>query len=388
MSVPTLNLGRRLETALASGHPWIYRNHLPAHSLATGDWVRLEAGRAAAFRRYDADGAIAVRLFARDAIPDEAWIDARVAAAIERRARLAAAGHDAYRLVYGEGDGLPAMVADRYARFVVLKRYSDGVADLLPAVARAVARRVRGLKGVVERDGGGLTPLWGELPPPEETIVEHGHRFLANLYEGQKTGLFLDHRENRRRVGEAVAERAPGARVLNLFAYSGGFSVYALAAGASHVTSVDLAAPALRDAKRNVALNDLPAERHAVVEADVFADAPRRAERGERYDVVVLDPPSLARSKAQRARALAAYRHLNAAALRLVAPGGLLVTASCTAQVSPSALEDAVVDAAGEAGVSVHVRQRHGHALDHPVPASFPEGRYLSALFVEVGSSV
>ncbi|MDZ7707155.1 MAG: class I SAM-dependent rRNA methyltransferase [Trueperaceae bacterium] len=372
MSLATVTLTPDLERALRSGHPWIYRDRLPRHDLRVGEWVRVEAGSAVAFGLYDDEGAIGVRLFSWEATPDDAWWRAAVARSVRARDPLAAAGHTAYRLIHGEGDGLPAVVADRYGRFAVIQPHASSVEPYLPLVARTLLREAR-LKGVVVRRADGLEVLAGEAPPPEETVIENGLRFLANVREGQKTGLFLDHREHR----ATVRELARDARVLNLFAYAGGFTVNALDGGAREAWSVDVAEAALRDAERNVALNDLPASRHRLVHEDVFAALPRWADEREAFELVVLDPPSLARRKRQRARAEAAYRRLNAGAARLVAPGGLLATASCTAQVSPKAFEGAVRAGLREAGRHGTVVHRGGQPADHPVPASFPEGRYL-----------
>lgn len=372
MSLPTLNLGPEFRAVLASGHPWIYRDALPPHDLETGDWVRLEAGSESAIGLYDAHGAIGVRRFARDAVPDEAWWRAQVASAVARRAPLAAAGHSAYRLLHGEGDGLPAIIADRYGRFAVMQAHAASVRPFLERVGRSLAKEAR-LKGVAVRTTRGLEPLVGELPPPEETVVENGLRFLVDMRHGQKTGLFLDHREHR----ATVLELAEGLRVLNLFAYAGGFSVHAFAGGAREVWSVDASAPALRDAHRNVVLNGPHGDRHRTVEADVFELLPRLAREGERFDLVILDPPSLARRKNQRARAEAAYRTLNDGAARLVAPGGLLATASCTAQVSPRAFEAAARAGVRSAGRDARLMLRGRQPLDHPAPKRFPEGRYL-----------
>ena len=379
MSLATLNLGPGMETALASGHPWIYRDKLPPHDLAPGDWVRLEAGAASAVGLYDGEGAIGVRLFSRDAVPDAAWLRERVRAAVAARADLVAAGHTAYRLLHGEGDGLPAIVADRYGRFAVMQAHAASVLPLLEPIAKTLLREV-GLKGVALRDADGLTSLAGSLPPPEETVREHGLSFLVDMRHGQKTGLFLDHREHR----AAVRQMASGLRVLNLFAYAGGFSVYALAGGASEVWSADVAEPALRDAERNVALNRAEASgrwgAHHVVREDVFALLPRLASQGERFDLVVLDPPSLARRKSGRSRAESAYRTLNEGAARLVVPGGMLATASCTAQVSPRAFEAAARAGIRTAGRHERLLHRGGQPADHPVPKRFPEGRYLKFL--------
>lgn len=372
MSLATLTLTPDLERALRSGHPWIYRDRLPRHDLQAGEWVRVEAGSAVAFGLYADEGAIGVRLFSWEAPPDDAWWRSAVVRSVRARDLLAAAGHTAYRLIHGEGDGLPALIADRYGRFAVLQPHASSLEPHLPLVARTLLREAH-LKGVVVRRAGGLEVLAGEAPPPEETVIENGLRFLANVREGQKTGLFLDHREHRATVRELARE----ARVLNLFAYAGGFTVHALDGGAREAWSVDVAEAALRDAERNVALNDLPASRHRVVQEDVFAALPRWADEHEAFELVVLDPPSLARRKRQRARAESAYRRLNAGAARLVAPGGLLATASCTAQVSPKAFEGAVRAGLREAGRHGTVVHRGGQPPDHPVPASFPEGRYL-----------
>jgi 23S rRNA (cytosine1962-C5)-methyltransferase len=380
VSLPTLALPDPLAGALRSRHPWIYRDALPRHDLATGDWVRVEAGGEAAFGLYDDAGAIAIRLFSWEGVPDEAWWASTLERALSARSPLEEAGHTCYRLLHGEGDGVPGLVADRYGRFAVLQPHAAALEPRLPWLAKRL-RRLLGLKGVGVRREQGWEPLAGEAPPPEETVVEHGLRFLANLREGQKTGLFLDHREHR----QEVRERATGARVLNLFSYAGGFSVYALAGGAREAWSVDVAEPALRDAARNVALNDLPAERHRAVRADVFAALATWREAGERFDLVVVDPPSLARRKRQRSRALAAYRRLNEGAARLVTEGGLLATASCTAQVAPAAFEGAALEGVERAGRAAETVLRGGQPLDHPTRAGFPEGRYLKFVMLRLG---
>lgn len=383
-TVPTIRLPADLDATLKSRHPWIYRNRLPddapaLRGLVDGDWIRVETERQSAFGLYDSEGAIAVRLFERDEVPDDAWWTTAVERAVRRRDDLRDAGHTAYRLIHGEGDGLPAIVADRYGRFAVLQPHAASVEPYLELIARSLLRAA-GLKGVVVRRDDGLDTLAGEPPPPEETIVENGLKFLANVRDGQKTGLFLDHREHR----ATVRELAAGRRVANLFAYVGGFSVHALAGGATEVWSVDVAAAALRDAERNVALNELPPELHHAIEADVFAAVPEWASAGERFDLTVLDPPSLARSKRQRATALRAYQRLNADAARLTAPGGLLATASCTAQVDRKAFEAAVRSGLRAAGRRGRVIVRGSQPSDHPVLRSFPEGRYLKFLVLEL----
>ncbi len=413
MTVPTLRLPAQLAEPLAAGHPWVYRDHVPGHpNLPDGAWVRVEAGRAAAIGLWAAEGAIAVRAFRRAATggplaaPDRAWAEAMVARAVDQRARLGlGAGSpiatDAYRLLFGEGDGLPGLTIDRYGRFAVVKTYADAYRRpgsdahaLLVAIVRALAAALR-LKGVLAapRAGEPLTALHGEPPPPEVTVREHGLAFLANLHEGQKTGLFLDHRENR----ATVRGLARGRRVANLFAYAGAFSLHALAGGALRAIDVDVADAALADAVRNVAANAAvieaaapaagpAASRHATLTLDLLAD-PAAALRHPQLagsDLIVLDPPSLARHKGQRHAALRAYRRLNAAAMAALPDGGLLATASCTAQVSPEAFRGVLAEAAAAAGVDARVLHDAGHAGDHPVPLAFPEGRYLKFVVLRV----
>ncbi|HHO57608.1 MAG TPA: class I SAM-dependent rRNA methyltransferase [Oceanithermus profundus] len=376
MKPPTLTLDPSLEPALASGHPWIYRNHLPPHRLEDGDWVRLVAGRAEAVGVYDAQGQVAVRIYARAGVPDAAWFAARAGEALALRRKRIPPETDAYRLLAGEGDFLPGLVADRYGRYLVVKTYSAGVRRaVLPAVVKALGRAERP-RGIVLRAAGGLEPLYGEPPPPKLTVREYGLRFLADLYHGQKTGLFLDQRENRRTVRELAA----GARVLNLFAYNGGFSVYALAGGAAFARSVDSSEGALADAEENARLNGFR-ERHEGVRADVFEFLNAHEER---YDLVVLDPPSLARNRGQLRAALRAYTRLGAGALRRVRPGGWLAAASCTAQVSPEAFREVLAEAARRAGVRTQIVHEAGHAPDHPLRPEFPEGRYLKFVVLRV----
>lgn len=378
MTLPTITLDKGLEPALKSGHPWVYRNHLPGHTLATGDWVRVRAGDAEAYGLFDAEGQIALRLFG-DAPPQGNWLEKRVQDALALRTQTIYSDTTCYRLLYGEGDFLPGITVDRYERFAVLKSYTESVAALVPEVVRALSKALR-LRGVVSRDAGELRALWGQLPPPEVTVREDGLKLLANLYEGQKTGLFLDHRDNRQTLSRFTSDK----RVLNLFSYTGAFSLYAARGGAAHVTSVDIAPAATEDAKRNFALNGFDPDAHTFLSADVFTLLGSYAQRKEQFEVVVLDPPSLARNKKNRFAALRAYDKLNAQALRCVTPGGLLATASCTSQVSPEDFRRILAEAAVRAGVRVQIVHEAGHAPDHPVPAGFPEGRYLKFVVARV----
>lgn len=376
MSLKTLNLGKNLENALKSGHPWIYRNHLPQHNARNGEWVRLEANRASVIGLYDAESQIAVRLFSEEVIPNRAFIHERVKQALGLR-NLISDDTNAYRLIYGESDFLPAIVADKYGRYVVIKTYSSSVETILPDVVWALVKELQGkelkLRGIARRTERGLESLWGDLPPPEVNVKESGLTFIANLYEGQKTGLFLDQRENRQTARTLAKDKT----VLNLFSYNGGFSLYALAGGATHVTSVDIAKAANKDAERNVKLNGFEESSHEALTADVFEMLESYNKTRKTFDMVILDPPPLAKDKKNRYGAIRAYKKLNVQAMKCVKPGGLLVSSSCTSQVSPTDFKEMLKEAAGEANVQAQIIHEAGHALDHPVPVNFPEGLYL-----------
>jgi 23S rRNA (cytosine1962-C5)-methyltransferase len=292
------------------------------------------------------------------------------------------AGTSAYRLLHGEGDALPGIVCDVYGDTAVFQLDTPAVAQLAEAAMAAVRACRPGLRRALRKGGRraaaeGPVALWGELPARPLVIREHGLRLEADVLHGQKTGLYLDQRENRRRVGELAEGRA----VLNAFAYSGGFSVAAAMGGAARTVSVDLAGPALEAARRNFALNALAVAGHDFVQADAFEYL---AAGGPDFDLVVLDPPSMASSAAAKPQALAAYRRLNELALGRLASGGLLVTASCSSHVSEDELVEAVAAAARHAGRTLRILERRGAGPDHPVHPAFPEGRYLKLLVLYV----
>lgn len=350
-----------------------------------GAIVKVVANGAQAHGVYCQEGAIGIRLFGPVA-PTAALLAERVAQAVALRRDLIGQGTDAYRVINGEGDFLPGIVLDRYGRYGVLKTYASGLQPLAEQVAREVGRtlKLRGIAQRLDNDAEDTPPrleaLWGELPPPQLTVTENGLRFDVDLQHGQKSGAFLDQRENRELVRTVARRKA----VLNLFAYTGGFSVYALAGGAASAVSVDMAKQALSTIEHTLELNDLDPATHTPLVADVFDSLPRWVSDPERYGLVVVDPPSLANSGEQRRRAQRAYLRLNRDAMRLVVPGGLLASASCTAQVSPEAFKQVLAEAARAAGVQAQVVAERGHAVDHPVPLSFPEGRYLKFVLLRI----
>jgi len=299
------------------------------------------------------------------------------------REPLRNAGVTGYRWLFGEGDGLPGLTADLYDRHVVIVTYADALDTLVPWVVDAM-RELTDLEGILlkdarERDGGErLSVLWGEAPTRPLVVDEYGVKLSVDLLQGQKTGLFLDHRENRHHLGAW----AKGRSVLNLFSYTGGFSVHAARGGATEVTSVDIASGAMASARHNFRLNGLDDAAHQFEVADVFeylAAAPE-----SRWDLVISDPPSFARSRAQLETARAAYVKLHAAATRVVRPGGLLAAASCTAQMDPASFQATLAEGARKVRRRLQILYEVGQPLDHPVMAQHPEGRYLKFVLARV----
>jgi 23S rRNA (cytosine1962-C5)-methyltransferase len=392
-----LRLRKKLEERLAAGHPWIYAEALEPSAVLQrgqpGQVVEVEdaQGRFVARGRLDPTSPIAVRVWTLrpDEPLDDALVEARVAQALDLRRGLGLgtdpAELDAYRLLNGEGDRLPGVVADRYGPVVVLKL--DGATPLpaLPAVVRALATSLgpAGVTSLFLRGGDEKTEgrvLHGDEPAEELTVREHGARFAVDVRRGQKTGLFLDQRDNRQRVARLSA----GASVLNLFCYTGGFSVAAALGGARHTTSVDQAQPALAAAARTFTLNGLDLRDHALVRADVFTYLTELATASRRFDIVVCDPPSFAPNERSLRRALRAYAELNRLAAGVVAPGGLLATASCSSHVRDEAFLETVSAGLGQTRRAARVVGMFGQPADHPTPPAFPEGRYLKLALIRL----
>jgi 23S rRNA (cytosine1962-C5)-methyltransferase len=409
-----IHLPSALKDRLAQGHPWIYRNHVPPDvRMPAGTWVRARCGDWSGYGLWDAEGPIAIRIFSERQIPDAAWLHERVRAAWELRAPLRDVGITAYRWLFGEGDGLPGLTVDLYGDWAVVQIYAASVEILLGWLADAL-REIAPLRGILlkqresdlelgeprtenqEPEHGPRTTdnpkskiqnpklLWGEPPPRDLVVAEHGLRFYADLRVGQKTGLFLDQRENRRYV-EGLGD---GRTVLNCFAYTGAFSLYALRGGARSVVSADIGKGLAEAADANIALNGLDAARHHFATGDCFDLLARYVEEGRHFDLVILDPPSFAKSKRNRYAALRAYTRLNALGMRCVSPGGLLATASCTSQIGPEAFKELLAAAGASVGRRLQIFHEAGQPIDHPAPAHFPEGRYLKFVVGRVGERV
>ncbi len=265
--------------------------------------------------------------------------------------------------------------AESGEQWAILKTYAASVERIKPWVVEAL-QATTPLTGVIERgseQGGGANLLAGTMPAAPIIIQEYGLRFEVDVLLGQKTGFFLDQRENRR----TIEQWSQGKSVLNLFSYTGGFSIYAARGGATHVTSVDSAREAMAAAERNFALNGIDPTQNEFVVDDCFDVLERYHGEGRRFDLIIVDPPSFARSKEQVSAALGAYRRLNSLALKCLNPNGLLASSSCTSQVSPAAFTQMLARAAADAKRRLILFHDAGQPLDHPVPAHFPEGRYL-----------
>lgn len=395
-----LALAKDLARHLRGGHPWVFRKALERPPrLPAGAIVDVADGDGFVARGYyDPASPIAVRVLTRDAAEavDLDFFRRRIAAAAAlRRAVLPAGDPNAYRLVHGESDGLPAMVVDRYADFAVLKLYSAGIAAHRSMLVEALVRAVSDLRGVVGRDEVGRDDLSGDedrgagrilagqTAPELLPIVEGGARFLVDVYRGQKTGFFLDQRDNRALLRSLAKDR----EVLNAFAYTGGFSVASALGGARTTMSVDRDADAIALARRNFAENGLDPTRHEFLAADVFDVLARFKAEGRDFDLVVLDPPAFAKSQKAVRDALDGYARLNRSALALLRPLGLLATASCSARVSALDFLDAVRQAAAKSRADLQLLYERFQPPDHPASLAFPEGKYLKFfIFRRVGS--
>jgi 23S rRNA (cytosine1962-C5)-methyltransferase len=387
-------LKRGRERSLKRRHPWIFSGAIERvqGAPAAGDTVPVRSadGQILALAAWSPSSQIRARVwsFRADATIDAAFFRARVGAALAFRNALPAAGHtNALRLVHAEADGLPGVIVDRYADVLVAQFLSAGAerwrGEILDALAEAT-----GCEAIYERSDAdvraleGLEPRAGFARGNRDArrcpIAEYGLNFRVDVEGGQKTGFFLDQRENRQRVRALAA----GREVLDGFAYTGGFSIAALAGGASRVLALEASAPALEVARENLSANPLDTARVEFAQANVFAHLRELRDRGAAFDLVVLDPPKFAPTAAQAKNAARAYKDINLLALKLLRPGGLLATFSCSGGVDAQLFQSIVAGAAVDAGVEARIVERFGAAADHPVALNFPEGEYLKGLLV------
>ena len=399
MAILTLHPGK--EKSVLRRHPWLFSGAVAQLDgrARPGDTVDVVShqGRPLARAAWSPASQIRARVWSFDPEEtiDHAFFKRRVAAAVARRTALPElAGQQGLRLIHAESDGLPGVIADRYGDTLVLQLTTAGADKWRAAIADSLHKatgcgriyersdvEVRNLEGLEAVTGW----LHGAAPDAEIVIAENGVRMAVDIVGGHKTGFYLDQRANRRRV----AELAGGRRVLNCFCYTAGFSLQALAGGAREVVSVDSSGPALATARRNLALNpQLDAARAIWREADVFAELRSLRAAGERYDLVILDPPKFANTAAHAERAARAYKDINLLGLQLLAPGGLLMTYSCSggigAELFARILAGAALDAGGSTKMSARIVQHLHGAADHPVDLAFPEGEYLKGLLLQV----
>jgi 23S rRNA (cytosine1962-C5)-methyltransferase len=382
---PTLTLkSASAASSVARGHPWVWREAVRGlDAVQPGDEVRVVGpdGKPVGRGLADPGSPIGVRIWTLADVPlDAALWGRRARAACALRTWLFEGSRtSAYRLIHGEGDRMPGFVVDRYGPIAVAKADGEAAALRMETFAEALWPELQasGVETLVARasergKGVELTVLRGPAPPPIVRVEEHGVPSLVDLAHGQKTGAFLDQRDNRVRVGEL----ARGRRVLNLFSYTGGFGLHAALGGAAHVTNVDVATAAHATAAESMRVAGVDPAQHAFVTADAQAFLERARKSGQTWDLVVSDPPSFAPSEKAVPRALAAYRALHAASAGVLAPGGIFCAASCSSHVDASTFLATLDDAAlGRADLAL--LELRGAGADHPTLPAFPQGRYL-----------
>lgn len=406
--LPALRLKRNEDRRLNAGHLWIFSNEVDTQQTALnkfkpGDCVRVLAhnDRALGLAYVNPQSLICARLLSTWSIPDAAWLAARIRIALELRERLYLKPF--YRLIFGESDGLPGLIVDRYGATCVVQIGTAGMERLKEAIQRALIDTV-GCEALLFKNDSGSRELEG-LPSYVETafgriddlvtVEEDGLRFQAPLASGQKTGWFFDQAANRGALRHYMAR---GARVLDVFSYVGAWGVRALNGGAREVLCVDSSAAALELAASNAALNGAeasgkgratggPPGRLHTMKGDAFDVLEELAAKGERFDVVVIDPPAFAKRKKDLPKALAAYKRLNQLAMQLIGDG-ILVSCSCSFHVSAEDLQDAIAKAARSAQRHLQILQLGGQAADHPVHPAIPETRYLKAYFCRVSDGL
>ena len=393
--LPALRLKRNEDRRLHAGHLWIFSNEVdtgqtPLPKFKAGELVRVLAhnDRALGLAYVNPQSLIAARLLETWKIPDTAWLAARMRTAMALRERLYPKPY--YRLVYGESDGLPGLVVDRYGSSCVAQIGTAGMERLKPQIQEALMQVVKCDALLFKNDSAAremeglpsyLEAAKGSFDAPA-LVVEDELEFQAPLLEGQKTGWFFDQAANRRALSKYVAA---GARVLDVFSYVGAWGIRAAHDGAREVTCVDSSAAALDLAAANALRNRV---KLATRKGDAFDVLEEFAKQGARFDVVIVDPPAFAKRKKDLPKALAAYKRLNQLAIQVLAPEGILVSCSCSSHVSAEELQDAIAKAARGADKHLQILEMGGQAPDHPVHPAIPETRYLKAYFCRINESL
>jgi len=399
MTYPTVTLAAGRDTPVRAGHPWIFSKAIekePKTSPENGTLVQVMSakGDSLGLGTWGAGASIRVRMLTTNgaAIIDKDWFVSKIEEIDAWKQAHLPADTDGYRVVYAESDGIPGLIIDKYADVIVFQIHTAGMDRLRTEIVEAI-KSVFKPRAIVERSDiesrlrDGLQMIEpvvrdGEIDQPVE-FKEHGLTFLADVVGGQKTGFFLDQREARRLVGTLSKDK----HVLNLFGYTGGFSVHAAKGGANFVTTVDLSEPALKIAQQNFKANGFDSEDESqflLLEADVMDLIRQREIAGAPYDLIVCDPPAFAKTGTQSENAIEAYTKLNMECLMRLGVGGILVTSSCSGRVTSDDFRSMLRIAAGRAGRDVRLIAELGHGIDHAERMAFPEGRYLKTLAVEV----
>ena len=380
------------ERSLQRQHPWIFESAIARGGADSGETVRVESseGQFLAWAAFSPSSKIRARVWSFDEPQrvDASFFIAACANAVRARSRFDIQSNGV-RLVHGESDGLPGLIVDRYADTLVAQFTSSGVERWKDVISDALLAAT-GLSKLYERSDAssraleGLPEATGWLRGQGEVdlvLQEHSWQLAVNIAEGHKTGFYLDQRDSRKRFFD-YCQRLKFERVLNCYCYTGGFTVAGLQGGAAHVTSIDSSGPALAKAAANVALNGLAPERASFMDADVNASLRQFAEQGRTFDAIVLDPPKFAPTVAHAERAARAYKDINRLAFKLLEPGGVLFTYSCSGGISADLFHKIVASAGCDAGVDGFIHERMGGAPDHPMTIHFPEGEYLKGLVV------
>jgi 23S rRNA (cytosine1962-C5)-methyltransferase len=385
------------ERMVKKGHPWVFDGGITKQSAPgkAGDLAIVYDNKKNKFLAcglYDPDSPIRIKVLQvhQSAAINADWFRAKIKTAYEKRAPLLATDTNSYRLIYGENDGLPSLIADVYKHIIVVKLYSaiwfPYLNDILPTLLEVsqCSTMVLRMSRLLQQNPNSLglkdgQVLYGTLEEEVVVFKEHGIAFSANVIHGHKTGYFLDHRHNRLKVGNL----SKGKTVLDVFAYAGGFSVHALAKGATEVASIDISAKALVMAAQNAALNPHDGT-HITLAVDAFKGLEDLIRQGKKYDIVVIDPPSFAKKETEVEGAKNSYKRLAALGIQLVPKGGLLVLASCTARIKAIDFFDTVESTLKASGRRFQVQEKTYHDTDHPI--SFPEGAYLKCGYYLINS--
>lgn len=399
---PTPNIQRiaiKLKPAaqrmVKKGHPWVFEGGIIKQSTEgkAGDLAIIydsQKNKFLACGLYDPTSPIRIKVLQvhKPAIINTKWFAAKIQAAYQKRIPLLATDTNSYRLIYGENDGLPSLIADVYKHIIVVKLYApiwfpylNNVLPILMEISQSktmvlrMSRLLQQQPNTFDLKDGQV--LYGQLEKEVVVFKEHGIAFSANVVHGHKTGYFLDHRHNRLKIGNL----SNGKRVLDVFAYAGGFSVHALAKGALEVVSIDISTQALGMAKKNAALNPHTGQ-HKILAVDAFKGLEDLVKNGELFDLVVIDPPSFAKQESEVKGAKNSYQRLAILGIQLVKKGGLLVLASCTARIKAVDFFEVVEDSLKISGRAFHIQEKTYHDIDHPI--GFPEGAYLKCGYYRI----